>query len=197
MMGDPGEERLREAESLFGEPDEVSLEQRLLPWELDLIERVCGRRRYHDVTVFPVRGSDLAVVHKPSEPAGVYWVPAGGVGPNESLAEGAEREAYEETGLRTRVTRYMLRARVTFVEGERRRPWTSHVMLAEHLAGEPDPVDRKEVESARWIPASQFLVEGVTLLRAVGWGRLAYRAWMAELVIPRWILPPGSSTMPG
>lgn len=176
---------------------EIFREQPLCSWELDLIERICGDRRFHDVTVFVRRGRDLAVVRKASEPAGIFWVPAGGVGPGESLIEGAQREVYEETGLDVRVVRYLLRVRAVFSVGERRRPWISHVLLADHLSGEPDPVDRKEVESSRWYSAEGFMAEVVPLLTASGFGRFAYRAWLAGLVIPRWILPRGSSTMLG
>lgn len=51
----------------------------------------------------------LALVHKPSDPPGAFWARAGGVGPGETLDEGARREAWEETGLEVEVERYVLR----------------------------------------------------------------------------------------
>lgn len=193
---DPGPALVRAAESAWGTPRVVRLEQELLPWELDLIERICGETRHHDVTVFVVRGTALALVRKPSDPEGVWWAPAGGVAPGEDLGAAGEREAHEETGLAVRVERYLLRLDAVFTCGGRRRPWTSHVMLASWLGGEPAPLDTREVEAAAWKEAAAFSEEVAPLMAAAGWGRFQYRLRMARMAFAELGLPGGIDVAP-
>ena len=156
---------------------------------MDLIERICGDRRFHDVTVFVKRDDSLALVHKPSEPAGAFWAPGGGIEDDESLAEGVRREVWEETGLEVEPERYLLRLSAVFAHGGRTRPWTSHVFLARHVAGDPQPVDTREVERAEWVSVERFRGEVAPVLRSSGWGRYAYRLWMAAMVFEELQLP--------
>jgi len=186
---DPDAEEVVRAERAWGKPLEISMEQTLLPWELDLIERVCGDHRHHDVTVFVRKGADIAVVRKPSDPSGVWWVPAGGVGPDEGIAAAGLREAWEEAGVECRVARYLVRLNVLFRCGERRRRWTSHVIEAVWERGDPHPVDTKEIEAARWLPSRDFTCEVAPLMRGSGWGRLDYRLRMAAAVFAELGLP--------
>jgi 8-oxo-dGTP pyrophosphatase MutT (NUDIX family) len=170
-----GEELVRAAERQYGAPREVEVEYEILPWEMDLIERVCGTRRYHDVTIFVARDGEVALVHKPSEPPGAFWAPTGGLMPGEELPAGVQREAWEETGLRVQTERYVLRMRTLFTSGARRRPWTSHVFLAGYVSGEPEPVDTEEIEAAAWVSFDRFREEVAPLLLRTGWGRFRYR----------------------
>jgi 8-oxo-dGTP pyrophosphatase MutT (NUDIX family) len=175
------------AEALFGTPLEATVEQEILPWEMDLIERVCGDTRFHDLTTFVLDGTSLAMVHKPSDPDGVYWVPAGGLHADERLDQGVRREVREETGLDVRVERYLLRLEAFFTCGVRSRPWTSHVFVARpsrpaELQDRLHPEDTKEVERAAWIDVDTFVTHTVPILRSTGWGRFGYRLRMAELV---------------
>lgn len=173
----------------------MAFEQPLLRWELDLIERVCGDDRHHDVTMFVRRGTALAVVRKPSDPPGVWWVPAGGVGAGEGLADAGRREAWEEAGVECRVTRYLLRLNVQFTCGDRQRPWTSHVIEAAWEDGDPHPVDTREVEAAQWLSSRDFARDVVPVMRASGWGRFDYRLRMAAAVFAELGLP-GSIGLP-
>lgn len=195
-LGDPGADRLADAEARHGTPKVVTLEQEVRPWELDLIEKVCGDRRHHDVTVFAFRDLDLALVHKPSDPPGVWWAPAGGVAPGEQLWEAAERETHEEAGVTVRATRYLLRVDALFRCGDRRRSWTSHVLIAEWCSGEPAPVDIREVESASWVTVDRFLADVVPSMREAGWGRFEYRLRMAEMVFEELGLAGGTGGPP-
>lgn len=165
--------------------------QELLAWELDLIDRICGETRHHDVTVFIVRGTSLALVRKPSDPGGVWWAPAGGVAPGEDLGAASEREAREETGARVCVERYLLRIETVFACGKHVRPWTSHVMGASWVGGDLVPLDTKEVESAVWRESVAFAEEVAPLMAAAGWGRFQYRLRMARLVFAELGLPGG------
>lgn len=108
----------------------MEVSQEILPWEMSLIERICGDRRFHDATVFTEHGGRLALIHKPSDPPGAFWAVTGGLEPGEELSDAVEREAYEETGLVVEPLCYVLRMKVSFTSEERRRPWTSHVFLA-------------------------------------------------------------------
>jgi ADP-ribose pyrophosphatase YjhB (NUDIX family) len=186
---------VRDAEVSYGPPREAFIAQELLPWEFDLITRVCGTTRHHDVTVFAFRDDQVALIHKPSEPVGAYWAPAGGLEAGESMADGVRRETHEETGLDVEVQRYALRLLALFTSEGRERPWTSHVFLARVRAGELDPIDRREIESATWCTLARFRDDVAPVLRAAGWGRYAYRLHMASLVFPDLglvaLLPPG------
>jgi len=175
-----GEDQVRVARERYGVPPDVPVEQEILPWEMDLIERVCGDTRFHDVTIFILRGEEMALIHKPSEPPGAFWAPTGGVSPGEGLADAVRREAWEETGLQVEPSRYALRMQALFTCGSRRRPWTSHVFLADHVSGEPDPVDTDEVESAAWVSFDRFREQVAPVLLSSGWGRFCYRLKITE-----------------
>lgn len=185
------------AEQAYGRAAEMQVAQEILPWELDLIERVCGDNRFHDAVVFTEAAGSLALIHKPSDPAGAFWAVTGGLEPGEELADAVERETYEETGLHVRPLSYVLRLTAVFTAGGRRRPWTSHVFLAgldrtahpvdsgtAEGAGLPDPspVDTHEVETAEWVTRERFCKEVVPVLAASGWGRFAYRLTLTRLL---------------
>jgi ADP-ribose pyrophosphatase YjhB (NUDIX family) len=176
------EARIAAAETVFGGAREVAVTQELLEWELDLIERICGHTRFHDVTVFTLVGGCMALVRKPSDPPGAFWAPTGGVEQGEELADAVIRETWEETGLHVEPERYLLRMRALFTCGRRRRPWTSHVFLARHVSGELRPIDTHEIEAASWVGKERFRDEIVPLLLAAGWGRFCYRLCISRLL---------------
>ena len=179
-----GEDQVRVARERYGVPRDVPVEQEILPWEMDLIERVCGVTRFHDVTIFILRGQEMALIHKPSEPPGAFWAPTGGLFPGEGLADAVRREAWKETGLQVEPSRYVLRMQALFTCGSRRRPWTSHVFLADHVSGEPDPVDTCEVESAApGFPSTSFREQVAPVLLDSGWGRFCYRLRISDVSV--------------
>ena len=188
-----GEDQVRVARERYGVPRDVAVAQEILPWEMDLIERVCGDTRFHDVTIFILRGQEMALIHKPSEPPGAFWAPTGGLSPGEELADAVRREAWEETGLVVEPSHYVLRMQAFFTCGSRRRPWTSHVFLADHVWGEPDPVDTGEVESAAWVSFDDFREQVAPVLLASGWGRFRYRLKISECLYELLGLPPLTS----
>ncbi len=180
---------LRAAEELYGLPRGASLSQEIAGWEMDLIDRVCGERRFHDVTVFVLSEGALALVHKPSDPEGAFWAPGGGLDEGETLADGVRREVWEETGLTVEPQRYVLRLNVLFSSGGRSRPWTSHVFLARPVGGALGPIDTREVERAEWVGLGRFRDEVAPILRRSGWGRYEYRLAMAGMVFEELGLP--------
>jgi ADP-ribose pyrophosphatase YjhB (NUDIX family) len=139
---------LAEVRARYGEPLR-------LHWDGEISERehavvTYNPRRAHDVTLFVVEGDRIALIRKPVYPEGIWRPPGGGIKPDEDLADGAAREALEETGLRIRLERYLVDARVRFVYGSHRIPWRTHVFLARTEDDEIAPQDGDEIEAARW-----------------------------------------------
>jgi len=166
----------------FGEPEVERWDVPMTDGELDGIERHRKLGRAHDVSLV-IRDQDkLAVIRKSAYPPGAYRFPSGGIHPEESFLDGAVREALEETGLSVRIEDYLLQVHATFVSGERRAKWTTHVMLARPLEGSLAPRDTAEIEAARWIEWPELTDEVNPLLRESGLGGLAYRARLHERV---------------
>jgi ADP-ribose pyrophosphatase YjhB (NUDIX family) len=166
----------------FGEPEVERWDVPMTEGELDRVERHLALGRAHDVSLAIVDGENLAVIRKPRYPPGVYRIPSGGVHPEESFVDGAAREALEETGLLVRIEDYLLQVHATFVSGERRAKWTTHVMLARPTGGSLAPRDTREIAEARWIDWTELTDKVNPLLRDSGLGGLAYRARLHERV---------------
>jgi ADP-ribose pyrophosphatase YjhB (NUDIX family) len=107
--------------------------------------------RTHDVTLFildPARR--LALIRKPQFAEDVWRPPGGGILPGEDFADGAVREALEETGLRVELRRYLVDAHAFFTNEERELRWRTHVFLAETMDEDVVPGDPVEIAEARW-----------------------------------------------
>src|SRR5262249_40283098 len=108
-------------------------------------------RRTHDVTLFILDPSlRLAVIRKPHFADGVWRPPGGGVKPGEDFAEGAVREALEETGLRVELRRYLVASEAPSRHAGRELPWRPHVFHATTIDTELAPDDVEEIAGARW-----------------------------------------------
>jgi 8-oxo-dGTP pyrophosphatase MutT (NUDIX family) len=145
---------------------------RILEWEGEISDREYGIATYnplrtHDVTLFilnrpiPVaRGralpghaaatSRLALIRKHPFPPDVWRPPGGGVKEGESFVEAVVREAYEETGLRVELERYLVEARARFSSEGRLLDWRTHVLLATTTDEAIAPQDLDEIAEARW-----------------------------------------------
>jgi ADP-ribose pyrophosphatase YjhB (NUDIX family) len=126
-----------------------------LRWEGEISEFEHGLATYnptrmHDVTFFIVTGERIVLIRKPMFEPGVWRPPGGGVKPGEPFVAGVEREAFEETGLRIRLSRYLVDAEASFVYEPFDVPWRTHVFLAAPLDEELEPRDTDEIEAARW-----------------------------------------------
>lgn len=94
-------------------------------------------RREAEVVLLLRLASGRYLVHtKDFYPEGVYRLLSGGVHSGEDLVAAAHREAWEETGLRVQVERYLARVEHLFVADGARRLFVSHLFLlrAEHDA---------------------------------------------------------------
>jgi len=166
----------------FGEPEVERWDVPMTESELDGVDRHRNAGRAHDVSLVIQDGDKLAVIRKPGYPPRAYRFPSGAIHPEESFLDGAVREALEETGLSVRIEDYLLQVHATFVSGERRAKWTTHVMLARPFEGSLAPRDTVEIEGARWIEWPELTDEVNPLLRDSGLGGLAYRARLHERV---------------
>ncbi len=107
--------------------------------------------RTHDVTLFILDPSErLALIRKPQFGAGVWRPPGGGIKPGEDFVAGAEREGFEETGLRVRLERYLVATSARFVSESGEVAWRTHVFLARTPDLELAPRDSDEIAGARW-----------------------------------------------
>ena len=144
-----GEEVLVPVRELLGTPA-------VLPWDGEISDAEWAIAthnpvRTHDVTLFildPVRR--IALIRKPQFAPGVWRPPGGGIKPGEEFVAGAVREAFEETGLRVELRRYLVVAEATFRNAGRTLPWRTHVLLAETEDTELAPADTEEIAAARW-----------------------------------------------
>jgi 8-oxo-dGTP pyrophosphatase MutT (NUDIX family) len=108
-------------------------------------------RRLHDVTLFILDPDDrIALIRKPQFTEGIWRPPGGGIKPGEDFAEGAVREALEETGLHASLERYLVDAHASFTYGDETVAWRTHVFLARTADTELDPQDPDEIAGARW-----------------------------------------------
>ncbi|RMF94485.1 MAG: NUDIX hydrolase, partial [Planctomycetota bacterium] len=167
---------LNRIEQKYGVPHVLRTACLMSRKEFDLLKWSMRRGRAHDVTLFIFDGDRVAVIRKPSYPPGVYRPPSGGVEPGEDFEAGAQREAYEETGLTVRLQKYLLKVYVDFRHGEEVVHWTSHVFTARTVGGQLKPVDTKEIAGARWATVEELKTDLLSALQRSESAGLRYRA---------------------
>lgn len=107
--------------------------------------------RTHDVTLFILDPSRrIALIRKPQFAEDVWRPPGGGIHPGEEFADGALREALEETGLHVELRRYLVDAHALFTNAGRELHWRTHVFHAETRDTEIAVGDPIEIADARW-----------------------------------------------
>ncbi len=159
------DEILAPVRARYGEPA-------ILEWEGDISELEYGIATYdplrtHDVTLFILNGAmpvahdralpgraatspRLALIRKHPFPPDIWRPPGGGVKPGEDFVAAVEREAFEETGLRIELQRYLVETRARFVYRPADLDWHTHVFLATTEDEELHPHDTEEIAEARW-----------------------------------------------
>lgn len=121
----------------YGAPVEIRFDVPMREWEFNLLRYSKRDGRYRDATILiPMEGKLVCIV-KHGYPDGIARPPSGGVVPGEPLESAAEREAYEETGLRVRITNYLVRASCHFTLG-------SHVQPSAHALAEATRKGRQD-----------------------------------------------------
>ncbi|MBI1853757.1 MAG: NUDIX hydrolase [Planctomycetes bacterium] len=174
---------LADVERRFGKPIERSFGVDYTEKEFAfLVRSTHGGRRLHDVTLFILWRGRIGTIRKQAYPPGLFRPPSGGVERGESFVDGAVREAFEETGLRVRLERYVMRAHVRFSFERQHVDWTSHVFTARYLSGLPQPRDTKEIAEFRWMTTDQLRAHG-DVLRGAPMRGLHYRAALNDAVL--------------
>lgn len=170
------EKVLNQLERKYGVPETLRTAYRMDQQSFELLEWSMRNGRAHDVTPFIFSGDSIAVIRKPSYPPGVYRPPSGGIEPGEDFETGLRREAYEETGLKIQVQRYLLKVYVNFSFGDTVVFWTSHVFTAQAVGGCLKPVDTKEIAGARWATLKELKTDLLMSLQNAKAPGLRYRA---------------------
>jgi ADP-ribose pyrophosphatase YjhB (NUDIX family) len=165
------EEILAPVRARYGEPAVMRWKGEISSEEYALATYEPGRT--HDVTLFVTNGDRLALIRKPSYPAGIWRTPGGGIHAGEDFELGAAREALEETGLAIELRRYLVVTDATFTSAGRTLDWSTHVFWATTADETPEPRDRTEIESARWGTAEELV--GPIRRRILETGRALWR----------------------
>lgn len=145
-----------------------------------LVQKTVQQKRFHDVTIL-IEGRDgrFALMSKHSYPPGVFRSPSGGVNPGEDIADGALREAREETGLAIELKRFILHITLDITYQGDVITWDSYIFHATTPDLELNPTDLKEVKSAIWANRAQML-DMAGKLRNTDVGGLIYRGNLTE-----------------
>jgi 8-oxo-dGTP pyrophosphatase MutT (NUDIX family) len=123
--------------ALYGQPAQMSIDVPMREWEFNLLRYSKRDGRFRDATILIPYEGKLVCIVKHAYPEGIARPPSGGVVPGEPLDAAAEREAYEETGLRVKLKRYLLRCSAHFTLG-------SHVQPSPHALAEASRKGRQE-----------------------------------------------------
>lgn len=189
-----GADRIEDLEQQYGTPRVLAGEAEFAAGEFELIRRAHRKQRAHDVTVI-VRdpGGRFALIRKNGYPDGIFRPPSGGIEPGESVEAGAAREVWEETGLSSRLNRYLLRAEMRFHHAGKTLEWTTHVFLSDTpdaAEGNLDPKDRKEIAEAAWGSAEEMHGPYRDRMLATGSAGFSYRVDLQDHALELLGFPP-------
>jgi ADP-ribose pyrophosphatase YjhB (NUDIX family) len=171
-------------EKRFGIPRELSMSYPMSPTEFQGLKDSMKDGRNSDVTLFIFKDEKVVVIAKPWYPRGLYRAPSGGLKPGEDLERCAKREAYEETGARIKLEKYILRIYVTFTCNEEEVNWASHIFTAKYLTGDLKPIDTREIREVNLLTLDQLAALKGKLLHSDS-GGLHYRAALTEAAIQK------------
>jgi ADP-ribose pyrophosphatase YjhB (NUDIX family) len=166
----------------YGEPVE-------LDWAGEITEQEHALATYnplrrHDVTLFILDPAErLALIRKPQFGDGIWRPPGGGIKPGEDFATGAVREAFEETGLRVELDRYLVRARASFRYEPAEIFWQTHVLSARTSDTELAPQDADEIAGARWGTLSELAGPLRSALLSTGHAFWRYRVALHDAAL--------------
>jgi len=176
------EEILSELRARYGEPA-------TLKWAGEITEpehrlATYNPARTHDVTLFILDPAGrLALIRKPHFAPGVWRTPGGGIKPGEDFTAGAEREGYEETGLRVVLDRYLVDARADLLFPGGDVAWRTHVFSARTTDAVLEPQDGEEIAAARWGTLDELGGPIASRLLATGHALWRYRVALHEAAI--------------
>jgi 8-oxo-dGTP pyrophosphatase MutT (NUDIX family) len=173
---------IQEVADRYGYPPLLAMAAPVNSEEYQFIRSTQSYGRCHDVTLYIFKGNKVIVNSKHHYPRGLYRAPSGGLKPGESFEEGVAREAYEETGAKIEICKYILQINVNFICGTHYIPWRTHVFSAKYLSGKIAPVDIVEIRQARLAELSEF-EKYRNIIAGMDSGGLQYRARLHDEVM--------------
>ncbi len=183
------EKTISEMAGLYGQPRRARFEFEVgsdREWQTIAGSQKHGRK--HDVTVYAFKGDRVIVIAKPFYPPGLYRAPSGGLKPGEDFHDGTYREAWEETGCRIKLERFLLRTDVAFVRTDNgsanageRIDWNSFVFQARYESGDFEFTDHREIREVRLATLDEF-EDYSKIMRDSDIGGLHYRAALHDAV---------------
>jgi len=174
---------IEELEAKYGVPRVISLTEEFDERGYQLLKKSLRQSRYHDVTLVIVKDGRIVVNRKHNYPPSTYRIPSGGIHKGETFEAGAEREAFEETGLRIKLVRYILRVLANLTYQGEEIDWVSHVFLARCIGGELRPIDSKEIEGVRLAEVEELRTTLHQALLSSGIKGLHYRAKLTKAAL--------------
>lgn len=169
----------------YGEPVHLDTTIEMTPLELKRVRDSQHNGRAHDITVFIFKGNKLLFNAKHFYPEGLYRAPSGAAKPGEGIEAGAIREAYEETGVKIELERFLALIKVRFVNHLAANDyidWTSYVFKARYISGEIEPIDKREIREARLVGFDEVPKFNEIMLK-VNVGGFRYRVFLAKHVM--------------
>jgi 8-oxo-dGTP pyrophosphatase MutT (NUDIX family) len=173
---------LEDIQRKYGTPRELTMSFPMSPPEFDMLKNSMSDGRNSDVTLFIFKEDKVVVIAKPWYPEELYRTPSGGIKPGEDIELTAKREAYEETGAKIKVGKYVLRTYVAFTCNQEKIEWTSHVFTARYVSGKLQPIDTKEIRAVTLMSLDELSSLKPKLLAQKS-GGLAYRSALTEAAI--------------
>jgi|Deesub1362B_J571_1020462.scaffolds.fasta_scaffold00110_38 8-oxo-dGTP pyrophosphatase MutT (NUDIX family) len=171
-------------EKKYGKPKDLYYVGFMHPREFrNLVESMRKDGRKEDVTLFIFFNNKVVVIEKHTHPLGVSRAPSGGVKPDESLAIAALREAWEETGLKIELERYLLRIHANFICGDKEKSWISHVFTARAIGGSLNPVDKNEIRRVFLVSLEDLKGKIREALLNSNSGGLTYRVFLTDMAL--------------
>jgi len=160
----------------------------ILEWEGEISAREYGVATYnptrtHDVTLFILNGDRLALIRKHHFPPDVWRPPGGGVKEGEDFVEAVLREAYEETGLRVELERYLVETHARFFHDGQALDWRTHVFLATTADDRVEAHDTVEIAQARWGTLEELAGPLRERLLATGYAFWRYRVALHDAAL--------------
>jgi ADP-ribose pyrophosphatase YjhB (NUDIX family) len=175
--------QIQELVDQFGDPAHIHVSWEISKPEYELI--VASQRRYprhHDFTLFIFNPKgQLSLIQKHSYPEKAYRPLSGAVMPGEPLIDGILREAYEETGLKAELERFLLICNADFHYEDQKISWRTFVLTA-RADGEHKPIDTNEIQHAKWGTLEELQGPIRDLFLATGRPLLGYRVRLHDEV---------------
>lgn len=173
---------LQKVADRYGYPPTIKMEAPVSEEEYEFIRSTQAYGRCHDITLYIFKGNQIIVNAKHNYPDGLYRAPSGGLRPGEDFLEGVYREAYEETGAKIELQKYILQVNASFSCNRKSIPWKTHVFTARYKSGKIQPVDIREIRETRLADLSEF-EEYKRIIAGLESGGLAYRARLHDEVL--------------